>query len=177
MSHTDAVQPMTTREALEEALRLFKDSNSYAETIESMRVLIDSLPSETPRGDTEGHSRSEKHYEVPMPVGTTIPRMRAAVKDGRGISEGCQLEQELAGAEGRIREIEEDYDRISSLLAAAQSASGDTARLDLIEKTCVYPWKDFGCWKFRIGKTTFSGATAREALDAALSSTAKKEER
>ena len=61
------------------------------------------------------------------------------------------------------------------LRAAAQSANRETARLDLIEKTCVYPWKDFGCWKFRLGKTTFRGATAREALDAALASTAKGE--
>lgn len=50
----------------------------------------------------------------------------------------------------------------------SEAVQQDTARLDLIEKTCVYPWKDFGCWKFRIGKTTFSGATAREAIDAAI---------
>ena len=62
---------------------------------------------------------------------------------------------------------------IERLQKAAQSATADTARMDLIEKTCTYPWKDFGCWKFRVGKTTFSGETARAALDAALDRTAK----
>lgn len=45
----------------------------------------------------------------------------------------------------------------------------DTARLDLMEKNEVYPWPDYGCWKFRHNGKLFEGKTARDALDAALS--------
>lgn len=77
-------------------------------------------------------------------------------------------EEAVAAAQADAAQARKAANSWKDELRALRSATADTARMDLIERTCTYPWKDFGCWKFRVGKTIFSGETARAALDAAL---------
>lgn len=120
------------------------------------------------------------HPDKPMP--TTTHRIEL-VKQLRAEAKAAQLN--LDGIPGVIAggilhladlcdkaadEIERrDEDRAYGEKQFALSATKDTARLDLMERTESYPFKDFKGWKFVVGKGQIvNGATAREALDAAI---------
>ena len=58
----------------------------------------------------------------------------------------------------------------------AAEAQKDAERLDLIERTGIYPWKDFGgVWKFRNeAGELFTAPSLRDVLDAALAAERRK---
>lgn len=99
-------------------------------------------------------------------------RLRLELEDKQFCKEGlwyCEVGEKLA------REQEWSDRNWESLVQRAEKAErevakllADAERLDLMQRTESYPFKDYKCWKFIVGKQIVEGATVRECLDAAL---------